>query len=438
MKVLLHKMPFLVLLILVSCQQNIPGKSGFKQVGTKGEIVLPFKNIIWDFNLRGEIVKDLWVLSDYLILETNSNNIYAINRLTGVPKWTWKIDTNFPLEFSPLEVLDVVSEIHKVENRIGGIDIKIRKEKEKKEPDFRTIDNLQKEYAKLIEELKKLSPNDNLYVISRDTLYAIDRHSGIVQWKRYLRFIPSSRPFIAKGNIFIPSLDNNKVYSIGIGEQPGKEVFYNATIHTHRVKTSPIFENNRLYFVTEEGVLHSYNTANQELDWKIELGGYVDTSPLKYREEGVPVENAREFLFVASRNYSIYALSTDGTLIWKYEVGDRIKSPLFAISNILIAITQKNKLLALDVNPVHGTPPGPKRSGNLKWELSGVEKVILRKDNLLYLLTTADSIREVDIITGKTIDEYPVKNLYFIPENLYDEILYAGTVDGRIFAMRSQ
>lgn len=117
-------------------------------------------------------------------------------------------------------------------------------------------------------------------------------------------------PIIADGKVFCNDHDG-RVIAIDI--ETGKEV-WKREIDTGFIAT-PAYRNGVLYTADYDGVLRAMNAKDGSEIWKYDAGLEIDASPNFY--EG-------NILFT-SQDGSLYSVSEEGVLNWKYETGDQLQ-----------------------------------------------------------------------------------------------------------------
>jgi len=228
-----------------------------------------FFDLHWDSFIRDEVITMLSLQGRHLYAYTKSNRLYQIELQSGTVSWLF--DVGQPLDFS------------KSENPICVFN-----------------------YPAKIK--KDLGRYDEVFIVSRDTLIAIDLENGSELWRVALPFTPSSPPSASTTHVYIGSW-NDRVYAIN-KQKHTVDWFYRTN---NDVTARPVAQNPLVYVPSNDGGIYSINTVTGEsLGPPYRTGRPITSDPLLHKS----------LLYVGSSDYAFYVLNKDdGRLEWKHETG---------------------------------------------------------------------------------------------------------------------
>lgn len=408
---------------------------------------LPFQTE-WVFQLK-EGIQGISLLSEHVAVQTGSNKIYAFDRKSGTVRWIFISEEELPFEFPPVEIPSIAQEILLAKEIINERELEVQIEKRKDAPDTSLIRRLRSEQSHLQDKLNVLRKSDFTFLVSRYTLYCLDRETGILRWKRGLPFIPSAPPLATPLRIFIPAREFNRVYELDIDRQGFQTGFYTAQteIADNTIGTSPIFYEPYIYFVSYNGNLYAYSIRDRMLKWTFKTYGAIKVEPIlklhswvEERPSGL-TKVELPILFVGSTDHAFYAINAkDGKLIWKYETGDIITRPPRVIDDMVYVTTQKGGILALNIRPLHldkdGKELGPKRKGELRWRFTKGQQVLFKKEGLIYIIGKDKNLHLLREQNGELTESYPLTGFDFFVPDPKGKRLILGTRGGYVVLLR--
>ena len=169
---------------------------------------------------------------------------------------------------------------------------------------------------------------------------------GSEKWRFDTTDDASGSPVIdEQGIIYIGSSSLNAVYPNGTLKWKYETIYYNL------MQAPAIDENGVIYFGTAYGnhYLFAIYTSNGTLKWKFWVGDSIFSSPA-IGDDGA--------IFFGSSNHHIYALNPNGTLKWKFKTGDNVlSSPAIGLDGTVYCGSHDDHVYALYSN-----------NGSLKWK----------------------------------------------------------------------
>jgi outer membrane protein assembly factor BamB len=472
---------FLVVAVLAGCggrmrpayetDQDLNDYTDYGSAPVRDELrTLPFKDIVWEFKFSKEI-KRLTLGSTNIYLETPDNDVMSVDRFTGVAQWTYHIDTDTPLDWAPVEAAGVPERIRELEGKLAAKNREIDNMLKTKGPGKETQE-LQKQRDQMREQLKVEQYGDNVYFISRGTMYCLVRSTGNLLWTKHLHrtFTPGGRPYAIRSHVFVPGANLSRVWALDVAQKGRDVAFFKTNIGAHdkAITAQPVYNDPSLYFCSHDGYVYSYSLQGDR-NWLFPDptgGGPLDemrADPLvhrfsyRYMETQVKGDEKKEvpkafdvtYLFAGGYDHAFYAIdATSGALLWKYETAGQIKTPAAAKDGTVYVKTEAGALFAFDIFPMHRNAKGGidipktggewpwKRSGSLRWKLPLGERFLVKGKDRVYVMGPNSQIYAMDEFTGDIHGRYPVNLLTHIVTNSTDNILYVANAAGYVFAVR--
>jgi outer membrane protein assembly factor BamB len=425
----------IVLGSLAACGQRLSpeqtysdGSLSLQSFGDENEVVaevrsLPWKHVEWEYKFNKRPISRLTMGGDHLFIETPDNTVVAMNRFTGQTTWMFKIETNTPLDWPPIVAFGVPEEIRDLQTSLTQVNRQIDDVLKEKGVGKET-QLLQKKRNEYRERLRVAAFGDNVYFISHQVMYCLDRINGGLRWTHRLPFVPSARPFAIRNYVFVPSVDTARVWVLDVERKGVESASYKASIQTteNQIMNSPVYSDPSLYFVCHDGGVYCFKVTDGTQTWVYQTerslradptvyvyksdeapvpaggaepakppagGGAMDAKPpaegaaMDKKPDGMaaPAMGApaakddkggkkkaqvtTKFLFVGSTDNAFYALDANGgNMIWKYECGAVIKTPAIAKGSTVYVATEDGALHALEVMPMHRDPKTGVSLGN--------------------------------------------------------------------------
>jgi len=455
---------------------------------------LPWKHVQWEYKFNNRPISRLTMGGDQLFIETPDNTVVAMNRFTGQTSWMFRIETDTPLDWAPVVAQGVPEEIRDLEASLRQVNRQID-DTFKEKGVGKEVQALQKKRNEYRERLRVAAFGDNVYFISHQIIYCLDRMSGGLRWTHRLNFVPSARPFAIRNFVFVPGADSARVWVLDVERKGNEMTSFRAGIAAkeNQILNSPIYSDPSLYFACHDGNVYCYKVTDGTLTWtyQTERSLRADPTVYVYRSDEAPsVEGAPKpgapameapkpgdgmappamdkkpdgmaapamgapamgakpddkggkkqkamvttrMLFIGSTDNAFYALDADGgNMIWKYECGSVIKTAAIAKDSTVYVATDEGALHAFEVMPMHRDPKTNASLGNK------------RNGNLRWKLPLAERFifkgKERVYIMGPkkeiwAVDEMSGATLGRYPTNLLQFIL-TNTVDEYVYVANS-
>ena len=442
---------------------------------------LPFKHIEWDYRFNGgRRIARMTLTGGQLFIETPENEVLAMDRFTGKTQWIFKIETDTPLDWAPVVAHGVPEEIRGLEAELTKINRRIG-DSLKEAGAGEATKALQKKRSEFREKLKPAAFGDNVYLISRQVLYCLDRLSGGLRWTRRLQFIPGGQPFAIRNFVFVPGVDRARVWALDVDDKGSERTWFKADIgkSENHIMNRPIYSAPSLFFVSHDGRVYSYNVDSGDLSWYYQTERSIRSDPAIYKYKhkvaaargpapasaalppadpaapgadmpappggaaapprAVPITT---FLFVGAMDNAFYAIDADGgNLVWKYECGAPIKTRAIAKDETVYVATDGGALHAFEVMPQHlhpktGAPQGLKRNGRLRWKIPLARRFLFKGAERVYVEGPNGEIWAVEEMTGHVVGRYPTLNLTHVMSNSVDDYMYVASPAGYVYCLK--
>ena len=232
------------------------------------------------------------------------------------------------------------------------------------EKERQRISELEREQKQLV---------DSVQIYSSKTIYSKEINStksailtaakSKSSWK-----MPGSNLQNFKGNIYLPSIDNNF-----LRKKIGKNKFL-----LSKVMQSPLFFKDNIIFADDKGTIFNISKRGK-VNWKRNI--YLKVYKKIYKNLSYSIYEDK--IYVVDNIGFIYAISFDtGELIWIKNHGIPLRSKLKVFKNKLFVINQDNRLFCLDA-----------KDGSKIWDIRTISSFI-KSQNLLSLVIT----KEEDIV----------------------------------------
>jgi outer membrane protein assembly factor BamB len=244
---------------------------------------LPFRHVEWEYKFNQKPIARMTLAGDQLLIETPDARVIAMDRFNGKTQWIFKVETDTMLDWAPVVAEGVPEEIRQLEADLRLVNRQIDDKLKELGPGKET-QALQKKRAEYRERLRVAAFGDNVYFISRQVLYCLDRISGGLRWTHRLLFVPSARPFAIRNYVFVPGADLARVWVLDV-EKKGQEItFYKADITTitNQVMNRPVYSPPSLFFVCHDGKVYSYNVDTGNLNWAYPTERELRADPLVF------------------------------------------------------------------------------------------------------------------------------------------------------------
>ena len=393
--------------------------------------------VAWETETNRPQVNRLTVIGNRLYAETPDAAVIAIDRLTGQTTWTFRVEAGTPLDWPPVSADRVPQDILSVRDYLAALERQLAAE-----PSLEERPTLLQKRENARERLRWLEGADNVYLVSRQVLYAVGRKDGELRWSRILSFVPTGRPSANPNEIYVPEGRAGKVWALSV-ESQGEQVAFSWTRGFRSggampVANGPVWSDPYLYYLDEAGALLCFDPRKDH-----EVYGHPG-GPGKVGELSVHIGRApavggqprRIRLALWSTGSILRAVDADaGTLAWEYDCGSAVRGIPIVREDTVFAATEDGTVHALEFFPT--LPDGSRTlTGRLRWKASA-KSFLASGKNGAYLLE-ADGNLSLRGTGGQLLGVQPLERLDLFVPNGADGDLYAVRPGGRVICLRER
>lgn len=315
---------------------------------------LPIHNKKWDLVLTDETLVNLYVLDPYVFVETDDRELFAIDSVDGTVKWVFTVGT--PLTFPPC------------------------------------------------------LNNEDVFFISNDILFRVDRLGGNLIKKTLLPISPSSPPTASEIFLFTGSWRDARVYCFEI------ETFDIFQVYRARdaIVCAPVVVDTSIYFCSEDGSVYAFDIGGDS-KWKYPTDSAIVCAPVRMGDR----------LYVGSTDHALYCLDIiTGKALWKFETGGPITNQPQVTKDTVYVKSDVMGLWAVDVT-----------TEKERWRLENADKVLLVGRKHVYVIAPANRLLQVSKETGEVVGCFCLKAFHTLAPTPDLKRVYFGTKDAFIFAL---
>lgn len=316
--------------------------------------------VYWDSFVRDEVLSALTIEGDFeqgfgrpqLYAFTESKRLYQLDLNSGMVNWLY--DVGEPLSFKDGRWITEWAYRPEEPNVEGG-------------PRFKRY--------------------DEVFLVARDRLFALDKDNGAELWQVRLPFGASSPPQASESHVFVGSWDDRiYAYRKERPEIPDWNWRTNGDILTRASVDSP-----SVFVASTDGFLHTFDAASGEPRWQFDTEKRLLLDPLVFKK----------LIYLGGEDFNLYVLNAlDGTLEYRHGAGAPISGRPVAIDNGddqtvyftagaegMFAVARKSR------------PRGSRRTTHeLLWQRKEAKRVVARGARDVYVLEAADAPGSVKIV----------------------------------------
>lgn len=168
--------------------------------------------------------------------------------------------------------------------------------------------------GKILLEFPPVMAEGRLFLLKNNgAVYAIDKKTGKVRWKRKLGELAAASPAYGNGRIFVPLLSRGKnlpgaMYALDA--KSGKILW--RRLLPSRSESSPVFDNDRVYFGSENGTVYALRAGDGAVRWTYKASGAV--------KSGLALADGK--LYFGDYSGRVQAIrQADGGQVWRTGTG---------------------------------------------------------------------------------------------------------------------
>ncbi len=348
-----------------------------RRTGASPELVQPPLQVVWEFEAQGSVVSSPAVAGGRVFFGSRDNNVYCLDAVTGTRQWSY--ETGGWVDSSPA---------------VSG---------------------------------------EAVYVASRDGhLYCLNAATGQVIWKFATGGTDCSSPLVHAGRVYFGAGFPQKAF-YALDAETGAKAW--EAEFGQMVYSSPAISGRYIYVGCNNGQLYCLNKDTGAVRWTHKSKGDIYFASPALGEQAA---------FIAGSNFdwSLYAVRlTTGAVLWTFKVPDSEPGPTYVSSAAVGAgsVYFVSGYAQQHLYCVDGT------SGTLKWkaELDAATRLGFASspaltEDMVYVVTAAGRLCAFEAVTGRLVWSAPYEAGALSSPTVADGMLYAGFLDGKVRAWRSQ
>lgn len=316
--------------------------------------------LYWDSFIRDEALTALTIEGDFeqgfgrpqLYAFTASNRLYQIDMHSGMVNWLF--DVGEPVSFPEGRWISEWAYKRDLPQGDGG-------------PGFKRY--------------------DELFLVARDQLFALDKDNGAELWQVRLPFGASSPPQASDSHVYVGAWDD-RIYAFR-KEAPAIPAWNWRTdgdILARAAVDSP-----SLFVASTDGNLHTFDATSGEVRWTFDAEKRLLLDPLVFKK----------LLYVSGEDYNLYVLNVlDGLLEYRYCAEAPIIERPVAIDNgddqTVFFSAEGQGLFALARK--HRPRGSRKTAHELLWQRKEARRVLCRGARDVYVLEAGETADAVKIV----------------------------------------
>jgi len=335
---------------------------------------------------RGERIARLYHLDENLYCLTDLNRLIAVDALTGVEKWHFRVASPEQTVFRPVHADDIV-----LPDKVSGL------------PEI--LDPTR---------VEETVPFNAVMINSLSHVFVLNRKNGRLVRNIELGFAANTGGTTdINGRIFVIGSTTGKFH--GIRLQEDVRVW---TESTDGLLTAPIEQLGMHAFVAGEDKVFRVTRIGEGVEeWSTRLAGPV-TAPFFVDNRGA---------FVPCEDNRIYAFSPlSGIRIWQpFVCQGPLRDPIQVAERSLFQFARRDKFYAVNL-----------ATGRERWSSVDGRLVLTVMDGNVYLLNQDRTMLVVDEMLGETVNSLPMTGFDLFLGNTVVPAIYVGTRHGRLFCIR--
>lgn len=399
---------------------------------------LPFKDVLWEGVVPHANIKRFTLQEKFLYVESKAPQHYdlrVIRKEDGIPQWILYLDD--ALDFPLTTIKGIPAKEAVLRKKIKRLRKELAEEESMRPQDEIKVQNLRLSLESAREYFKTLKRHDFIYFISKGTLYCVDRNIGVIVWhKRLRKFVPSTGPVASFTAVYIGALDFDRLYQFDVEARYARNFFRAKGLIT----TPTVYEDPLVYFGCADGKIYAFHTIKLRPQWEYPTEGCIKAALI--------IDG--DTIYVGSSDFAFYAIDRyTGRLRWKLETGQPIttqarigvrrvkKENIVTMERTVYFRVDQDALYALELIYQPTPEEGIRALAELRWKFpEGKRFVMYGIANCYVLGMDNQTLYALDIESGEVKKKYSLAKFPFRIADPNEHVLYLGTDDGYIFAVR--
>ncbi|HVE39511.1 MAG TPA: PQQ-binding-like beta-propeller repeat protein [Planctomycetota bacterium] len=393
-----------------------------------------FARKVWEFPFSHAGISRLTLL-DRLYVEGSDGTLAALERSSGQAAWIFRSDGGAPLDVPPVIVPELLTEIDALQLELRALSTQLDEKLKTTGPGNET-QALQKRRNWVRERLRVCQQQDNVYLVSRQVLYCLDRPNGALKWTQRLSFAPSGPPAAIRGYLFMPDAAGARVHALDVEKKGADVLSYQNPVAAAgtSVLGGPVYLDPSLFFVSPDASLHCFRVSDGALVWnfRAEPGKVGELIVHKHQRRGPngALAKADINLVLFSTGSTMVAMDADrGVPLWTFDCGAPPSGRPVLFGENACVVTEKGLLLSLELLPDQNLKVP---AGGLRWKLDGCSQILMSGRKGLYVVGSKQEILVMKESSGEIRARYPYRSLSNFVTNPSDGLLYAVRPGGTI------
>jgi outer membrane protein assembly factor BamB len=198
-------------------------------------------------------------------------------------------------------------------------------------------------------ESSPLLDGDKLFFGSQNgTVYALNARNGNVLWTYHAGGAVKASPTLSGGVLYFGDYSGHLQ---AVSEQTGRALWVSssegALLGSGTFYSTPAVVYGRVFLGNTDGRVYAYDASSGHLDWAVQTGAYVYSSPAVTNAPGLGPT-----VYIGSYDGNFYALGAQsGRIEWKFSAGGRISgSPTIIGRNVYFADLGDHRTFGLGIS----------------------------------------------------------------------------------------
>ena len=164
------------------------------------------------------------------------------------------------------------------------------------------------------------------------TVYALDAHNGDVVWTYHAASAVKASPTLSDGILYFGDYSGHVQ---ALDEQTGRRIWDSgsegALLGSGTFYSTAAVMYGRVFLGNTDGRIYAYDAFTGQLDWAVQTGAYVYSSPAVVSAPGLGPT-----IYLGSYNGTFYALNArTGAIEWRFHAGGRISGSATIVGRVV-------------------------------------------------------------------------------------------------------
>jgi outer membrane protein assembly factor BamB len=257
--------------------------------------------------------------------------------------------------------------------------------------------------------------DEHVVAINGSQLHVFEQPTGRFLWQRPLKGVPTAGPALGGGLIYAPTLGG----MIEAHRLDGADAPSLSLRSSGRILHSPTIAQKVISWPTDRGYLYLATVGGPGLRFRLEAQDTITS-----RTAFAPPSS----LFAASLDGYVYAVNqVDGNVLWRFSAGEPLSQTPVAIDDVVYAVTDGDTLYCIGAS-----------SGEEKWGVAGVSRVLSVSSDRIYCLDTTARMVALDRNTGRRVGALAVLRNDLPVVNTRTDRIYLASRHGLVQCLHEQ